>query len=98
MYVYRDFERLSSLPFYLGKPVAIVDSDSNDLDFGRRHSEGALFPSARTVIASRASNPAVLVVNDSRARQFASSPLARLAKPLFALGGNELYMVRAARQ
>jgi len=31
VYLYRDFENISSLPFYLKKYVVIIDSQSNDL-------------------------------------------------------------------
>ncbi|WP_036172480.1 glycosyltransferase family 39 protein [Massilia sp. 9096] len=35
VFIYRDFEdRFASLPFYLGRPIAVVDSMSRDLLFG----------------------------------------------------------------
>ena len=35
VFIYRDFEdRFASLPFYLGRPVPVVDSTSRDLAFG----------------------------------------------------------------
>jgi hypothetical protein len=36
VYLYRNFEELSSLPFYLKKPLAIIDSRSNDLYWGNK--------------------------------------------------------------
>lgn len=36
IYLYRNFEEISSLPFYLKKPLPIVDARSNDLYWGNR--------------------------------------------------------------
>jgi 4-amino-4-deoxy-L-arabinose transferase-like glycosyltransferase len=36
VYLYRDFEQRSSLPFYLKMPVQVIDSRSNDLFWGNR--------------------------------------------------------------
>jgi hypothetical protein len=36
VYLFQDYENLSSVPFYLGRQVAIVESASNDLAFGLR--------------------------------------------------------------
>ena len=36
LYLYRDFEVVSSLPFYMGTTIPVVDSHSNDLYWGNR--------------------------------------------------------------
>lgn len=36
VYLYREFEKQSSLPFYLKQPVGVVDSVSNDLFWGNK--------------------------------------------------------------
>ncbi len=36
IYLYRNFEQHSSLPFYLKKPLPVIDSTSNDLYWGNR--------------------------------------------------------------
>lgn len=36
VYLYRNFEQISSLPFYLGRPLPVVDSQSSDLHWGSR--------------------------------------------------------------
>ena len=36
LYLYRDFEEVSSLPFYMGTTIPVVDSHSNDLYWGNR--------------------------------------------------------------
>ena len=36
VYLFRDFEQLSSLPFYLNTPVPVIDSRSNDLYWGNK--------------------------------------------------------------
>jgi len=39
--VYQEFEELSALAFYMGKPLVIVDSHSSDLLYGQQHSPAA---------------------------------------------------------
>ncbi|HVB82775.1 MAG TPA: hypothetical protein VNE82_22845 [Candidatus Binataceae bacterium] len=41
--IYQDFERLSSVPFYLRHPVTVVDSDSEDLLFGSPYAPPGTF-------------------------------------------------------
>lgn len=36
VYLYRNYEQMSSLSFYLGKPLPVVDSQSSDLYWGNR--------------------------------------------------------------
>jgi 4-amino-4-deoxy-L-arabinose transferase-like glycosyltransferase len=46
VYLYRNFEQQSSLPFYLRHPVAVIDSHSNDLFWGNRLRANDLLVSA----------------------------------------------------
>lgn len=68
--VYRDFERLSSLPFYLKRPVAVVDSDSEDLLFGRPYAPPGTFLSNAQFDALRRREHVVLLVHRLRLPEF----------------------------
>ncbi|MDA8107985.1 MAG: glycosyltransferase family 39 protein [Betaproteobacteria bacterium] len=68
--VYRDFERLSSLPFYLKRPVAVVDSDSEDLLFGRPYAPPGTFLSDAQLAALSGRERVVLLVHRLRLRDF----------------------------
>jgi 4-amino-4-deoxy-L-arabinose transferase-like glycosyltransferase len=93
VYVYRDFERVSALPFYLQQPVGVVDSRSRDLLFGMRlHPDAGRFPAPRAFLASASrGGPLVLVVRDDRSRAFAASPLAARFERVGRIGHFELY-------
>jgi hypothetical protein len=79
VYVYREFEGVSALPFYLRHGVGVVDSRSRDLLHGLGISPDAeRFPGARAFAAAsdETSQATVLVVPDARAMAFGASPLA----------------------
>jgi hypothetical protein len=38
VFLYKDFEDISALPFYFKRPVSLIDSDSSDLQFGSSRS------------------------------------------------------------
>ncbi len=60
--VYQEFEELSALAFYLGKPLVIVDSRSSDLLYGQQHWPGGHFIS----LAEWISQPSSLVILNKR--------------------------------
>jgi 4-amino-4-deoxy-L-arabinose transferase-like glycosyltransferase len=71
VFIYRDFEDMfSSLPFYLGRPVPIIDSTSRDLQFGCKSAPGAWCVTAADFLRARAQGPVAVVVQASRARAF----------------------------
>jgi len=76
--LYRDYEGVSALPFYLRRPVGVVDPRSRDLLFGiRLRPDAQRFPAAQSFLASEQPGQSVLlVVPDSRERAFRASPLA----------------------
>lgn len=43
IYFYRDYEKMSSLRFYLDREVTLVDSQSNDLDYANKNNRSSLF-------------------------------------------------------
>lgn len=71
VFLYRDFERLSSLPFYLGHSVPVVDSASADLQYGSRHSSrSGLFLSDARFAALCRRERVVLLVEKARVPGF----------------------------
>lgn len=76
VFVFQDFERISSLPYYLRRPIRIVDSRSNDLWFGQQSGmKPDAFLSANEFIASDAHESPLLVVDRSRRDAFRRSAL-----------------------
>ena len=74
VYIYRQFEQNSSLPFYLKRRVFIVDSVSNDLFWGNK-----LRPFNKIMVSqaqlSAVSRPVVVVVMDSYLAEFKAKNL-----------------------
>jgi len=68
VFIYRDFEdRFASLPFYLGRPIPVIDSISRDLQFGCAAAPGtACIDQAAFLRRSRAGPVAVAVLAERR--------------------------------
>ena len=82
LYVYRDFEAISSIAWYWNAPVGVIDSASNELRYGlsQVHDE-SLFPSTTTFVAERHAQPAAVLVLEKRRAALEASPLgARLVR------------------
>jgi 4-amino-4-deoxy-L-arabinose transferase-like glycosyltransferase len=71
VFIYRDFEdRFSTLPFYLGRPVPIVESTSRDLQFGCRAAPGSYCISAAEFLRLHLDRPLAVVLQARRADEF----------------------------
>jgi 4-amino-4-deoxy-L-arabinose transferase-like glycosyltransferase len=71
VFIYRDFEdTFSTLPFYLGRPVPIIDSASRDLEFGCRVAPGKFCVGSADFLRERARGPVAVVLQASRADEF----------------------------
>jgi 4-amino-4-deoxy-L-arabinose transferase-like glycosyltransferase len=71
VFIYRDFEDVfSTLPFYLGRAVPIVDSASRDLYFGCSRDAGIACVTPAQFRAARARGPVVVVLLAARAQDF----------------------------
>jgi 4-amino-4-deoxy-L-arabinose transferase-like glycosyltransferase len=71
VYLYRDFEQKSSLPFYLKKPVPIIDARSNDLFWGAKLRENnQIVVSAQQFAQRMASQQVAVVVPDRHLKDF----------------------------
>jgi len=75
VFLYQDYEKLASLPFYLERQIPVVDSVSNDLAFGMRLSPGSENSLSAAAFAKiRETAPVVLVVHRQRLRALVLSP------------------------
>lgn len=99
VFLYQDYEDYSSLPFYLQSTVGIVDTDSDDLRFGRGLGAGGEhFLTVEQFMSYGAGRHAVwLVVLDPAQRQFAKSPLANLSVQVVKTGDATLYRFGSER-
>jgi 4-amino-4-deoxy-L-arabinose transferase-like glycosyltransferase len=67
IFLFQDYEKLVSLPFYLKREIPVVDSRSNDLAFGMMHAAGSAgFLSAEEFAALCSAERVVLVVHRDR--------------------------------
>jgi hypothetical protein len=71
VFIYRDFEdQFSTLPFYLGRGVPIIDSTSRDLEFGCRVAPGRFCIGASDFRRDRERGPVAVVLQASRVDEF----------------------------
>lgn len=71
VFIYRDFEDVfSTLPFYLGRAVPIIDSASRDLQFGCTTAPGRFCLAASDFQRERGRGPVAVVLQASRADEF----------------------------
>lgn len=69
--LYRDFERISSLLFYLNRPLPVIDSASKDLYYGQHTPAGRkLFFTSADLVRWSAAEKLYVVVRDARRREF----------------------------
>ena len=93
VFLYRDYEAMSALPFYLGRRVGIIDPNSNELEYGIHLApDAARFPSLAQFLASRPAQDEAIVVADSRRHEFLATPLASLLRPVYRSGKLVLYV------
>jgi 4-amino-4-deoxy-L-arabinose transferase-like glycosyltransferase len=90
--IYRDFEAISSLAFYLEKPPIILDSASNDLWFAwHEQPNDPAFATSAAVAAHPSGRLAVVVLKD-RLQEYSASPLAAKTRPALTLGKATLFL------
>lgn len=71
VFIYRDFEDMfSTLPFYLRRPLPLIDPASDDLLFGCTHAPGKYCISAEDFRRARRNGPVAVVLQASRADEF----------------------------
>jgi hypothetical protein len=75
VFLFQDYEKLASLPYYLKRQVPVVDSVSNDLAFGKKISpRSESFVTAPQFAQASKSSPVLLVVHRQRMRALLLSP------------------------
>jgi 4-amino-4-deoxy-L-arabinose transferase-like glycosyltransferase len=71
VFIYRDFEDVfSTLPFYLGRPVPVIDSTSRDLQFGCSVAPRSSCITAGQFQRLRQRGPVAVAVQQGRAAEF----------------------------
>lgn len=92
VYVFRDYENLSSLPFYLRRNVGIIDPESGDLRIGLQlEPDSARFPTTAQFLAQRRRGAIAVVALESRRHALESGPLGPGLHALFDSGRARVY-------
>ncbi|MFI4939194.1 MAG: ArnT family glycosyltransferase, partial [Burkholderiales bacterium] len=73
VYLYRNFEELSSLPFYLQQPVGVIDSRSNDLYWGNKLQANDLLITGDQFEKILSSRQVAVVVPERQIKDFRAS-------------------------
>jgi 4-amino-4-deoxy-L-arabinose transferase-like glycosyltransferase len=96
VYVYRDFENVSAIAYYWDGPIGVIDSQSNELDFGLKmpHDENR-FPSGAQFVSAHHATVAVIALEKQRRALEAAFPRSRLVH-LARFGNVHLYEWRPA--
>jgi len=96
VYIFREFETLSALPFYLDSCVGIADPRSGDLHNGLLlDPQPERFPDIAAMAKRAATEPLWLVVPNGQRKNFARDPLSAMFVEVRSVGPNELYASRA---
>jgi 4-amino-4-deoxy-L-arabinose transferase-like glycosyltransferase len=92
VYIFHDFERKSSLAFYLAQPIRVVESVSADLYWGNRLRINDIMVSAAQFKAAASRRPLVLVVTDEYHAQFLAWDVARSMRLANSIGNVRVYV------
>jgi len=76
VYLYWNFEEQSSLPFYLRRPLPVVDAHSSDLYWGSRIGPNHVFVSRQEFLRTLARQPVAIIVMWRELDRFRSTGLA----------------------
>lgn len=90
IFLFKDFEAIGGLPIYLKSTIPVIDSESNDLYFGRH-----AYPYHSMLVAGITANHpgALIVVAEDRQSAFAGTDVAEHASQLITVGRTKLYVV-----
>jgi 4-amino-4-deoxy-L-arabinose transferase-like glycosyltransferase len=92
VYLYRNFEELSSLPFYMGRPLHVVDSRSNDLYWGNKLQPNDLLIDGKDFEQDAADRPVALVVTERQMKDFRAEPYFASLKKQQKIGNNTIFI------
>lgn len=90
--LYRDFEKKSSLAFYLQRPLRVVESISADLHWGNRLRSNDVIISQAQLTRLIQQEKLVLVLTDEHRPSFEASPWSAQFKPLSRRGDVTAYV------
>lgn len=68
LYFYRDYEKMSSIRFYLNQPAYVIDSLSNDLHYAKNHALSPYFVTDEEVLKDLNSVSCVFVFHEQQKR------------------------------
>ena len=92
VYLYRKFEELSSLPFYMGRPLHVVDSRSNDLYWGNKLQPNDLLIDGARFAQDAAAGPVAIVVTAHQMKDFRTEPYFASFKEQAKVGDNTIFI------
>jgi len=75
VYLYRNFEEQSSLPFYMERPIPIIDSRSNDLFWGNKLQPNDLMITSEQLEQVLPNRPVAIVVMQRQRKDFEAGNL-----------------------
>ncbi len=70
IFLYQEFERVSSLAFYLAEPLKIIDSNSKDLWYGSHFARKSWFPTTENFATYAQTHPYYVVLRKERLKEF----------------------------
>ncbi len=91
VYLYRNFEELSSLPFYMAQPLSIVDSRSNDLYWGNKLQANDLLIDGGQFARKAAAGPVLMIVMEREMKDFRAEPYFPGLKEQGKVGNNTIF-------
>jgi 4-amino-4-deoxy-L-arabinose transferase-like glycosyltransferase len=94
VFLYKDFESLSSLPIYLNKTLPVIDSTSSDLYFGQQS-----FPNHPNFVTEdhvlKSENGSLVVVRKFNLPTFTQSKINQFSKKVIEIGPSTLYVIES---
>ena len=91
VYLYRNFEQQSSLPFYLQQPVSVIDSLSADLYWGNKLQANSLLISSEQFAQALATEKVAVVVLPKQAKDFEAASFFVQIKGRHQIGAAAIY-------
>lgn len=91
VYVYRTFEEQSSLPFYMKRPIPVVDAHSNELFWGNKLQANRIIVSSEMFRAELRHHPVAIVVVERQLENFHAARLDALFKGKKTIGDTTVF-------
>jgi len=96
VYLFHVFEQQSSVPFYLKKPVKIVESHSSDLFWGNKlHKNNIVIDDTEFVRVMTSGKVSLLVVQQNL-NEFKQKPYFNQFKQIAQIGNTSVFQIKSA--